>query len=89
MNILITGIAGFVGLTLTEELLFKKFNIIGVDNYSYSEKKSIASIKKRISFLNKDICNLKSSDLKKYGKISIIIHLAAIAPLPDNQEQAI
>ncbi len=88
MNILITGIAGFVGLTLTEELLsFKKFNIIGVDNYSYSEKKSIDSIKKRISFLNKDICDLKSSDLKKYGKISIIIHLAAIAPLPDNQSK--
>ena len=54
MNILITGIAGFVGLTLTEELLsFKKFNIIGVDNYSYSEKKSIASIKKELVFSTK------------------------------------
>ena len=30
-------------------------------------------------------CNLKIKDLNQFGKISIIIHLAAIAPLPDNQ----
>ena len=86
MNILITGVAGFVGSTLCEELLrFKNLKIIGIDNLSYGKMENIKKFKNRIHFLKKDVCNLEIKDLKQYGKISIIIHLAAIAPLPDNQ----
>ena len=86
MNILVTGIGGFVGSTLCNELLkFKNINIIGIDDLSYGDLSNINNFKKKIKIINKDICYLKLSDLKKYGKISIIIHLAAIAPLPDNQ----
>lgn len=86
MNILITGVAGFVGSTLCKELLrFKSLNIIGVDNLSYGKMENINKFKNRIQFLKKDVCNLKIKDLNQFGKISIIIHLAAIAPLPDNQ----
>ena len=40
MNILITGVAGFIGFHLASELLKKKYNILGVDNlnYYYSQK---------------------------------------------------
>jgi len=40
MNILITGVAGFIGFHLASELLKKKYNIIGVDNLNdyYSPK---------------------------------------------------
>ena len=80
MNILVTGIGGFVGSTLCNELLkFKNINIIGIDDSSYGDLSNINNFKKKIKIINKDICYLKLSDLKKYGKISIIIHLAAQA----------
>ena len=40
MNILITGAAGFIGFHLSNELLKRGYNIIGVDNLNnyYSPK---------------------------------------------------
>ena len=40
MNIFITGVCGFVGFSLANELLKSKNNIIGVDNINnyYSKK---------------------------------------------------
>ena len=51
MNILITGVCGFVGFSLAEELLKHNKNIIGVDNINgyYSKKLK----KKRLSILKK------------------------------------
>lgn len=86
MNILITGIAGFVGSSLTEKLLeFNNHKIIGVDNFSYGEMRKLKNVKNKISLIRKDIINLTEKDFKKFKSIDIVIHLAAIAPLPDNQ----
>ena len=38
-NILIVGSQGYIGTVLCAELIKKKINIIGVDNFIYSQKK--------------------------------------------------
>ena len=87
MQILITGVAGFIGFNLSKLLLKKKnIKIIGIDNinsyYSQSLKKDrIKELKKYKNFTFKKV-DLKSlSSLEKIfsKKISIIINLAAQA----------
>ena len=89
MNILITGIAGFIGYHLAEKLSKeKKINkLIGVDNLnSYYflniKKKILKNLKKnkKILFYKYDINNIiKLNRLIRNYKIEIIIHLAAQA----------
>ena len=86
-NILITGVAGFIGFNLANLLLKKKYKIFGIDNFD--NYYSIKIKKKRINILNKnknfffkniDIVHKKKLDnYFKKKKIDIIIHLAAQA----------
>ena len=87
MNILITGICGFIGFSLAEELLKNKNNIIGVDNINnyYSKKlkkKRLAILKKNknFKFILSDINNYKKilKETEKYN-IDIIFNFAAQA----------
>jgi UDP-glucuronate 4-epimerase len=86
MNILITGVAGFIGFNLAKSLL-KNNNIFGIDNYDdyYSlkfKKKRIQELKKNKNFFFKkvDINNLDSiQKFLKKKKIKTIYHLAAQA----------
>ena len=62
MNILITGVAGFIGFHLASELLKKKYDIIGIDNlndyYSpkyKSQRISLLKRKKKFKFLKIDL----------------------------------
>ena len=52
MNILITGVCGFIGFSLDEELLKTNCKVIGIDNinnyYSKKLKKEITNFKKKI-----------------------------------------
>mgnify|MGYP003389324187 CR=1 FL=1 len=57
MNILITGCAGFIGFSLTRELIKnKKYNVIGLDNLNNItgdlklKKERLILIKKNIKF---------------------------------------
>ncbi|WP_027303475.1 GDP-mannose 4,6-dehydratase [Candidatus Pelagibacter ubique] len=87
MNILITGVCGFVGFSLAEELLKLNNNIIGVDNinnyYSKVLKKKRLSIlkkKKNFQFILCDINNHKKITNKtKKINIDIIFNFAAQA----------
>ena len=87
MQILITGVAGFIGFNLSKLLLKKKnIKIIGIDNinsyYSQSLKKDrIKELKKYKNFTFKkvDLKNLSSLEKIFSKKISIIINLAAQA----------
>jgi nucleoside-diphosphate-sugar epimerase len=85
MKILITGIAGFVGSTLARKLINENphFEIIGIDNLKYGYKERIEDIENKIKFYHIDIKDLASS--LKETSVDIIIHCAAIAPLPENQ----
>jgi len=89
MKILITGVAGFVGFNLANNLLNsnKNLKIYGLDNYDdyYSpkiKKIRILELKKnsRFKFLKIDICNrnLIFKKLKKKN-FTYVIHLAAQA----------
>ena len=89
MKILITGVAGFIGYSLTKKLLNKKktYNIYGCDSlnnyYSLSLKKN--RLKELITYKNFKFLklNLKNNQKTKsffyQNKFDIVIHLAAQA----------
>jgi UDP-glucose 4-epimerase len=85
MKILITGIAGFVGSTLARKLVNddSSIEIVGVDNLKYGYRERLNDIEEVIKFIEMDVRDLNSS-LGETG-VDIIIHCAAIAPLPENQ----
>ena len=87
MNILITGVAGFIGSKLAIKLLSEGFQIYGIDSlndyYDVKLKKyRLEHIKKfrNFSFNKIDLSKKKSlNDFFKNKKIDIICHLAAQA----------
>ncbi|MCA3963738.1 NAD-dependent epimerase/dehydratase family protein [Vibrio vulnificus] len=85
MKVLITGIAGFVGSTISRMFLEHNNNIdiIGVDNLSFGYEERISDLLDRINFINMDVKSLHELDI---SNIDVIIHCAAIAPLPECQK---
>jgi UDP-glucuronate 4-epimerase len=87
MNILITGIAGFIGSHLGEKLLNLGHCIIGVDNFDtfYPKNFKVGNLvqlnkSRQFSFYEDDIRSKKSiRSIFKNNKIDIVIHLAAKA----------
>ncbi len=87
MQIIVTGVAGFIGFNLSKLLLRKKnIKIIGLDNinsyYSTKLKKDrIKELRKSKNFVFKrvDITNRKKLERVFNKKISLIINLAAQA----------
>ncbi len=86
MNILITGVAGFIGSHLADSLI-KANKIIGVDNFCdfYDPKIKETNLKK---LLKSDKFKLYRIDIRNFqllkkvfseNKIDIVIHLAAMA----------
>lgn len=92
--VLITGSAGFIGTNLTSQLLGEGASVIGVDNFSASErfKATLHKDNPNYEFLEADICQdlkpvlAKSQLLKKFqaggGKIAEIYNLACPASPP-------
>ena len=87
MKILITGVAGFIGFRLADNLLKDGHLVFGIDNLNdyYSVKlklKRLKILKKYKSFIFKkvDLKNEKSINfLKKIKTIDVIYHFAAQA----------
>ena len=87
MNILITGVAGFIGYNLSSFLLKKKHRVYGIDNFDnyYSieikKKRTLELRKNKNFFFSKvDITNKKILKIYfKKKKIDLVIHLAAQA----------
>ena len=87
MKILVTGVAGFIGMHACIELLRKNNQVIGIDNfndyYDPSLKKDrIKNIKdtKDFIFINCDITNEKKiSEIFLNNQIDLVLHLAAQA----------
>ena len=86
-NILITGVAGFIGSNVAKKILGEgKFHVIGVDNFNpyYDEKLKKQNLdmccRNNFEFVYADITDEKSiSDIFDKYKISCVIHLAAQA----------
>lgn len=83
INILITGIAGFIGSNLAERILEKgrKFKIIGIDNLSYGVKEQVP---KDAEFYKLDIRSKKIYPLFK--NVDYVFHLAAKNCISDCQK---
>ena len=87
MKILITGVAGFIGSKLAENLLDAGYNVYGIDNLNdyYDVKLKFYRLHylkkyKKFQFCKIDISNgLKLKNFLKKKKIDIICHLAAQA----------
>ena len=50
MNVLVTGVAGFIGSNLSRNLIHNNINVIGIDNLSYGVKDQIPN---GVKFLKK------------------------------------
>jgi UDP-glucuronate 4-epimerase len=94
MKILITGIAGFIGFHLSQELSKAGHVIYGIDNFSSLSKKTQ---KLRKKYLKKKIeLKVKKIDIKNFNlllnaykkiKIDMVIHLAAQPGVRVSQSQ--
>ena len=90
--ILVTGAAGYIGATFTYEALKKGYYVLGLDNFSNSNKKNIDLIRnafpKHFAFYEVD---LLSNDLterfKKYTNIHCVFHFAALKSVPESENQ--
>jgi len=81
MNILITGVAGFIGSNLSEYFVSKKHKVTVIDNLESGNINNIKKIRKKINFINADISkkiNLKDNFFKG---IDVVFHLAALADI--------
>jgi len=87
MNILITGVAGFIGFNLAQNLLSKKNKIYGIDNFDdyYSvnlKKKRINILKKKKNFIFSKINFTNQNSVNNYFKkknFDCVFHLGAQA----------
>jgi dTDP-glucose 4,6-dehydratase len=62
-NVVITGVAGFIGSYITEEALRSGYRVLGIDKFTYAGHREVVATflkNKNFTFLEKDICDLKS-----------------------------
>jgi len=82
MKVLVTGVAGYIGSVLTNKLLNKGFEVIGIDNLLYGGE-SLLSIYNHpnFKFYKKDIRNIETI-VSLLNDVEAVIHLAAIVGDP-------
>ncbi len=86
---LITGVAGFIGVNLLEELLNLKQHVIGLDNFSTGHRYNLDDVKnqvgeekwKNFSFVHGDIRNPDDCQKACTG-VDYVLHQAAIGSVP-------
>jgi len=86
---LVTGVAGFIGSNLLEELLKLQQIVVGIDNFSNGKPANLKAVKdvvqrkdwKRFSFVEGDITNAKTCRRSCDGA-QIVLHQAALGSVP-------
>jgi UDP-glucose 4-epimerase len=77
-RIMITGVAGFIGSNLAENLLRKGYNIVGVDNMSQGDKLNLQPLLEHANFEMNYIDIRNEAELKKAAQgCKTFVHLAA------------
>lgn len=80
MNILLSGVAGFIGSHLAERLIEDEHYIYGLDNLSNGSLENMSRINKSaFCFINSDVRRTLSDQIPQ---IDVIIHLAAVGSVP-------
>ena len=90
---LITGVAGFIGSNILEELLNLDQQVIGLDNFSTGHKKNLEEVErlvskdrwKRFLFIEADICDYSSCEKAVYN-VDYVLHQAALGSVPRSIE---
>ena len=86
LRIIITGVAGFIGSALAKTLCNAGVEVIGIDNFLCGYELNLVWVDTSIhkfTLYKLSISDLEVSNIIK--KDDIIIHLAAITALPQNQ----
>ncbi len=83
-NVLVTGVAGFIGSNLADRLIKEGYPVIGVDNLAYGVK---AQIPKGVKFHKADIRSPKIYPLFK--GVDYVFHLAAKNCIADCQNDPV
>ena len=91
MKILVTGCAGYIGGTFAYEALKKGYKVIGLDNFSNSNKKKHQPHKKTFpeNFTFFEIDLLDDNLIKKFKKhtdINSVLHFAALKSVPESEK---
>ena len=89
MAVLITGVAGFIGVNLTKSFIEKDITVYGFDNFSRGSKQNISKFlnSKNFKFFELDITDYNSlckqvSVLHQNNPIKQVWHLAANSDIP-------
>lgn len=93
---LITGVAGFIGSNLLEQLLKLNQMVIGLDNFSTGKRKNLDEVRSlvtseqwsRFTFLEGDIRDLATCQEACKG-VDFVLHEAAIGSVPRSLEDPI
>ncbi len=90
---LITGVAGFIGSNLLEELLINDQKVIGVDNFETGHQLNLDSVKESISAKQWKRFQLVEGDVSDYKlcidlckKSNLVLHQAALGSVPRSIE---
>ena len=86
---LITGVAGFIGSNLLEELLINNQKVFGFDNFITGHHKNLYEVKQSLTkkqwsnfkFIEGDICNINEC-LKACKDVDHVLHQAALGSVP-------
>ena len=93
---LITGVAGFIGSNLLEELLRLDQRVVGLDNFSTGYRKNLNEVRSAISaekwsrfkFIEGDIRNLEDCERSCMG-VDYVLHQAALGSVTRSIEDPI
>ena len=86
---LITGVAGFIGSNLLEELLNLNQRVIGLDNFATGHQRNLEEVQglvtltqwSNFNFIQGDICNLADCQKSAAG-VDYVLHQAALGSVP-------
>ncbi|MDC0512720.1 NAD-dependent epimerase/dehydratase family protein [Gammaproteobacteria bacterium] len=89
MTWLVTGVAGFIGSNLLEELLLLDQTVVGLDNFSTGYKKNLNEVEQMVSskqwsrfkFIEGDIADIKNCSMACEG-VNHVLHQAALGSVP-------
>jgi UDP-N-acetylglucosamine/UDP-N-acetylgalactosamine 4-epimerase len=90
---LITGVAGFIGSNLLEELLNLDQEVVGLDNFSTGHMKNLKEVERSVSsarwgnfsFFRGDICDYSICEKVVKG-VDYVLHQAALGSVPRSIE---